>query len=29
MGFNADRVVNGIKKLKDAQMQKSQKRMDR
>jgi flap endonuclease-1 len=29
MGFNAERVVGGIKRLKEAQMQKSQKRMDR
>jgi flap endonuclease-1 len=29
MGFSADRVASGIKRLKEAQMQKSQKRMDR
>lgn len=29
MGFNAERVMNGIKKLKEAQQTKSQKRMDR
>jgi flap endonuclease-1 len=29
MGFNAERVGNGIKKLKEAQQSKSQKRMDR
>lgn len=28
MGFNADRVSSGIKKLKEAQQQKSQQRMD-
>lgn len=28
MGFSAERVVNSIKRLKDAQQQKSQKRMD-
>eukprot|EP01040_Poterioochromonas_malhamensis_P001312 gene1312-1389_t len=28
MGFNAERVANGIKKLKEAQQTKSQKRMD-
>lgn len=29
MGFNTERVASGIKKLKEAQLQKSQKRMDR
>ena len=29
MGFSAERVASGIKRLKEAQMQKSQKRMDR
>jgi len=29
MGFSADRVASGIKRLKEAQVQKSQKRMDR
>jgi flap endonuclease-1 len=29
MGFNEDRVLNAIKKLKEAQQQKSQKRVDR
>jgi len=28
MGFSADRVASGIKRLKEAQLQKSQKRMD-
>jgi hypothetical protein len=28
MGFNPDRVASGIKKLKEAQLQKSQQRMD-
>jgi type IV secretory pathway TrbL component len=28
MGFNAERVASGIKKLKEAQQQKAQKRMD-
>jgi flap endonuclease-1 len=28
MGFNEERVVNGIKRLKEAQLQKAQKRMD-
>jgi hypothetical protein len=29
MGFNEERVISGIKRLKEAQQQKSQKRMDR
>ena len=29
MGFNVDRVNTGIKKLKEAQLKKAQKRMDR
>lgn len=29
MGFNAERVASGIKRLKEAQQQKAQKRMDR
>lgn len=28
MGFNPERVASGIKKLKEAQLQKSQQRMD-
>lgn len=29
MGFNADRVISGIKRLQEAQQKKAQKRLDR